>query len=148
MRGEDTSRLRGAGLRVTAPRLAVLAAVRAGGHPTAEEIAGRARTRVGTLSLQAVYDALRAFDGLGLVRRIEPMGHPARYETRVGDNHHHLACRFCGAVTGVDCASGAVPCLEPADSAGYAVDKADVTYWGVCPRCQDRGRALRRDSAR
>ncbi len=88
------------------------------------------------MSLQAVYDVLHALDARGLVRRIEPMGQPARYESRVGDNHHHLVCRVCGAVTDVDCAVGHAPCLEPVSRAGYSVDEADVTYWGVCPDCQ------------
>lgn len=132
----DAARLREAGLRVTAPRLAVLAATAAGGHPTVGEVAARARERLGSVSLQAVYDVLRALDERGLVRRIEPMGHPARYEARVGDNHHHLVCRSCGAVADVECTVGRAPCLEPATNAGYVVDEADVTYWGMCPTCR------------
>lgn len=133
---DDTARLRAAGLRVTGPRLAVLEATANGGHPTVDQIAVRARERLGSVSLQAVYDVLHALNARGLVRRIEPMGQPARYESRVGDNHHHLVCRHCGSVTDVDCAVGHAPCLEPASDAGYLVDEADVTYWGVCPACR------------
>ena len=129
-------RLRRAGLRLTAPRLAVLDAVAAGPHHDAETIAAQARERLGTLSTQAVYDNLHALVAADLVRRIEPAGHPARYEARVGDNHHHLVCRRCGAMEDVDCAVGAAPCLEPSQSHGYRVDEAEVIYWGVCPRCQ------------
>lgn len=133
---EDAARIREAGLRVTAPRLAVLEATASGGHPTVDEVAGRARERLGSVSLQAVYDVLRALDTRGLVRRIEPMGQPARYESRVGDNHHHVVCRSCGAITDVECAVGHAPCLQPTSDAGYLVDEADVTYWGVCPDCR------------
>jgi Fur family transcriptional regulator, stress-responsive regulator len=133
---DDARLLRASGLRVTAPRLAVLAAVREGRHATVDEIASRARTRVGTVSIQAVYDVLRALTEAGLARRIEPAGSPARFEARVGDNHHHLVCRVCGAVTDVDCAVGHAPCLVPDDASGYVVDEADVTFWGVCPACQ------------
>lgn len=136
----DDERLREAGLRVTGPRLAVLAATAAGGHPTVDEVAARARERLGSVSLQAVYDVLHALDTRGLVRRIEPMGQPARYEARVGDNHHHLVCRGCGMVTDVDCATGHTPCLEPSSAAGYLVDEADVTYWGLCPSCRQPSR--------
>lgn len=133
---DDARRLRDAGLRVTAPRLAVLAAVREGSHATVEEIAVRARARAGSVSIQAVYDVLRALAQAGLARRIEPAGSPARFEARVGDNHHHLVCRVCGAVADVDCAVGHTPCLVPEDASGYLVDEADVTYWGICPTCQ------------
>ncbi|MBA3747444.1 MAG: transcriptional repressor [Solirubrobacterales bacterium] len=132
---DDARLLRDSGLRVTAPRLAVLAAVREG-HPTVDEIASRARTRVGTVSIQAVYDVLKALTTAGLARRIEPPGSPARFEARAGDNHHHLVCRVCGAVADVDCVTGHAPCLVPGDNAGYLVDEADVTFWGVCPACQ------------
>ena len=128
--------LRRAALRVTAPRLAVLAVLRPGTHPTVEEIAGAARERLGTLSTQAVYDVLRALTEAGLVRHLEPAGHPGRYEVRVADNHHHLVCRACGTIVDVDCARGPAPCLEPSADAGYLVDEADVTYWGWCPRCR------------
>jgi len=130
-------RLRSAGLRVTAPRLAVLDALPVGAHRDVEEIASGARSAIGALSTQAVYDILRAFSTAGLVRRIEPAGSPARYESRVGDNHHHVVCRSCGRAEDVDCAVGAVPCLQPINSAGFVVDEAEVTYWGYCPACSD-----------
>jgi Fe2+ or Zn2+ uptake regulation protein len=133
--------LRRAGLRVTAARVAILETVRAGDHLGAEAIADGARERVGHVSSQAVYEALNALTELGLIRRIEPAGSPARYEGRIGDNHHHLVCRRCGSVTDVDCAGGPAPCLEPADAAGYLVDEADVTFWGFCPACRARGMA-------
>ena len=128
--------LRRKGLRVTAPRLAVLHAVTAGPHQDAETISANARARLGTLSTQAVYDNLHALVEAGLVRRIEPAGHPARYEARVGDNHHHLVCRRCGRTEDVDCAVGTAPCLEASQGHGYVIDEAEVTYWGVCPLCQ------------
>lgn len=127
--------LRNAGLRVTAPRLAVLAVVREGGHKTVDDIAVAARHRLGSVSTQAIYGVLDALTGAGLVRRIETPGSAARYESRVGDNHHHLICRSCGAVADVDCAVGHAPCLDPSDAAGYVVDVADVIYWGLCPTC-------------
>lgn len=130
------ARLRLAGLRVTAPRLAVLASLRSMRHVDAETVAAAARGRLGTLSTQAVYDILHAFSRQGLVRRIEPAGHPARYEVRVGDNHHHVVCRHCGAVDDVDCAVGQAPCLEPSSAKGFDIDEAEVTYWGVCPACR------------
>jgi Fur family ferric uptake transcriptional regulator len=132
----DAERLRGAGLRVTGPRLAALAALPIGRHLAVEEVATAVRDRVGAVSLQAVYNLLDALDAAGLVRRVEPIGHPARYESRVADNHHHLVCRSCGDITDVDCAVGHAPCLSPATDAGYLVDEADVTYWGHCPRCR------------
>jgi Fe2+ or Zn2+ uptake regulation protein len=132
------SELRGAGLRVTAARVAILETVRAGNHLGAEAIAVGVRERVGHVSTQAVYEALNALTNAGLVRRIEPAGSPARYEGRIGDNHHHLVCRRCGSVTDVDCVVGHAPCLEPADDAGFAVDEADVTFWGICPDCRAR----------
>ena len=129
--------LRARGLRVTAPRLAVFRAVaETPGHPDVETIATRARLLIGTLSTQAVYDALRALTAAGLLRRIEPAGSPARFETRVGDNHHHVVCRVCGATQDVDCTVGRAPCLTPIDAGGFLVDEAEVTFWGVCPTCQ------------
>ena len=128
--------LRTAGLRVTAARLAILETVRARPHLGAEAVAALARDRVGSVSTQAVYEALNALTDVGLLRRIEPAGSPARYEGRVGDNHHHLVCRRCRAVTDVDCVAGQAPCLDPIDNAGYQVDEADVIFWGVCPDCQ------------
>ncbi|WP_242883778.1 Fur family transcriptional regulator [Actinomadura litoris] len=130
--------LRGAGLRVTAGRVALLETVRTGDHLDAETIASGVRDRVGHISLQAVYEALHALTAAGLVRRIEPAGSPARFEGRVGDNHHHLVCRNCGAVKDVDCVVGAAPCLDPSDDEGYLVDQADVTFWGLCPNCRPK----------
>ena len=127
--------LRGAGLRVTAVRVALLEAVRHGNHLGVESIASGVRDRVGHVSLQAVYDALDALAAAGLVRRIEPAGHPARFEGRIGDNHHHVVCRSCGAVNDVDCAVGEAPCLTASDDHGFAIDEAEVVYWGLCPDC-------------
>ena len=127
--------LRGAGLRVTAARVALLETVREGDHLGVEAIAAGVRDRVGHVSLQAVYEALHALTAAGLVRRIEPAGSPALFERRVGDNHHHLVCRSCGAVADVDCAVGEAPCLTASDDHGFSVDEAEVVYWGLCPRC-------------
>jgi Fe2+ or Zn2+ uptake regulation protein len=127
--------LRGAGLRVTAVRVALLEAVRHGDHLGVEGVAAGVRDRVGHVSLQAVYDALHALTAAGLVRRIEPTGSPARFEGRVADNHHHIVCRSCGSVADVDCAVGEAPCLTASDDHGYAIDEAEVIYWGLCPRC-------------
>jgi len=129
--------LRKAGLRVTAPRLAVLTAVQGEGrHRDAEAIAETARRRIGTLSTQAVYDNLHLLEEAGLVRRIQPAGHPARYEARVGDNHHHIVCRQCGFTADVDCTVGSAPCLEPSADHGFIVQEAEVIFWGLCPQCQ------------
>ncbi|MEV7009596.1 Fur family transcriptional regulator [Streptosporangium sp. NPDC051022] len=133
---EDEVRLRRAGLRVTAARLAIMQTVREGDHLDVDAVHRGVLKRVGHVSLQAVYDSLNALHRGGLLRRIEPAGSPARYETRVGDNHHHLVCRRCGRVTDVDCAVGHAPCLDPVSDAGYLVDEADVIYWGVCPDCR------------
>lgn len=130
------SRLRAVGLRVTAARLAILDVIRDGEHLGAEEVTRGVRERVGHVTLQAVYDALGAFTAAGLLRKIEVGTGAARYETRVGDNHHHLVCRRCGTVADVDCAVGVAPCLEAADDLGFAVDEAQVTFWGLCVRCQ------------
>jgi Fur family ferric uptake transcriptional regulator len=127
--------LRGAGLRVTAARVALLDTVRAGDHLDVEAIAAGVRERVGRISLPAVYDALHALAAAGLIRRIEPPGSPTRYEGRVGDNHHHLVCRSCGVVADVDCAVGHAPCLTASDDRGFAIDEAEVIYWGLCPDC-------------
>lgn len=126
------------GLQVTAQRIAVLQAVESRPHVTADAVAETAREQIGTISKQSVYDALGALVDAGIVRRIEPAGSAARYETRVGDNHHHLVCRGCGSVVDVDCAVGAAPCLTAADAAGYTVDEAEVTFWGTCPTCAIR----------
>ncbi|MFF9275468.1 Fur family transcriptional regulator [Streptomyces griseosporeus] len=133
--------LRGAGLRVTAARVALLETVRAGDHLDVEAIASGVRARVGHITVQAVYDALHALTAAGLVRRLEPPGSPARFEGRVGDNHHHLVCRSCGAVVDVDCAVGHAPCLTASDDRGFAVDEAEVIYWGICPDCSARSTA-------
>jgi Fur family transcriptional regulator, stress-responsive regulator len=134
---EAADHLRRHGMKATAPRVAVLEAVDAlGGHPDVDAIARHARARLGTLSTQAVYDNLRVLTELGLLRRIEPAGSPARYETRVGDNHHHVVCRRCGAAQDVDCVVGQAPCLSPSDAGGFMVDEAEVTFWGLCPDCQ------------
>jgi Fur family ferric uptake transcriptional regulator len=127
--------LRGAGLRVTAARVALLETVRYGDHLGVEAIASGVRERVGRISLQAVYEALHALTGAGLLRRIEPPGGLPRYEGRVGDNHHHVACRSCGFVADVDCAAGAAPCLTASDDRGFSIDEAEVIYWGLCPDC-------------
>jgi len=127
--------LRGAGLRVTAARVALLETVRDGDHLGVEAIASGVRDRIGHISLQAVYDALDALTAAGLVCRIEPAGSPARFEGRVGDNHHHVVCRSCGAVADVDCAVGEAPCLTASDDRGYSIDEAQVIYWGLCPGC-------------
>ena len=127
--------LRGAGLRVTAARVALLETVRDGDHLDVEAIALGVRVRVGHVSLQAVYDALHALTAAGLLRRIEPAGSPARFEGRIGDNHHHVVCRSCGVVADVDCAVGDAPCLTASDDYGFSIDEAQVIYWGVCPVC-------------
>ncbi|MFC4124233.1 Fur family transcriptional regulator [Nocardia rhizosphaerae] len=130
--------LRRAGMRVTAPRLAVLNAVAARPHADADTIAGAARAALGAVSTQAVYDVLNACVRAGILRRIEPAGSPARYETRIGDNHHHLVCRSCGAVVDTECAVGVAPCLQPADDHGFAIDEAEVVFWGLCPDCRNQ----------
>ncbi len=134
---DPPAQLRSVGLRVTAPRVAVLGAVAAHPHSDADEIAAAVRSELGSVSTQAVYDVLKACVGAGLLRRIEPAGSPARYETRIGDNHHHLVCRSCGAVTDIECVVGAAPCLEPSDDHGYVVDEAEVTFWGLCSACRE-----------
>lgn len=133
----DTDLLREHGLRVTAPRLAVLDALVGHAHLDADQVLRRVRTTLPTLSVQAVYDVLRALSDAGLLRRIEPAGHPARYERRTGDNHHHVVCRGCGAVDDVDCVVGHAPCLTPSSTSGFAVESAEVTFWGLCPPCRD-----------
>jgi len=127
--------LRGAGLRVTAARVALLETVRGGDHLGIEAIAAGVRARVGHVSLQAVYEALHALTAVGLIRRIEPAGGQPRFEGRVGDNHHHVVCRVCGVVADVDCAVGEAPCLTASDDRGFAIDEAEVVYWGMCPDC-------------
>ena len=130
--------LRHHGIQVTAQRLAVLRAVTSQPHITADGVAEAVRAEIGAISLQSVYDALGLLAAEGLIRRIQPAGAPARFEDRVGDNHHHLICRTCGRVVDVDCAVGAAPCLTAADARGYEIDEAEVVYWGRCPECQAR----------
>ena len=130
--------LRRHGLQVTAQRLAVLQAVSDRPHSTAEVIDKVVRTEIGSVSRQAVYDALSVLTEKGILRRIQPAGSPARYENRVGDNHHHLICRTCGRMADVDCAVGETPCLTAAHDSGYEIDEAEVIYWGRCPECVER----------
>ncbi len=139
-----SDQLKDAGLRVTRPRLAVLDALASTAHADTAEVISVVRRTLPEVSHQAIYDVLAALSEVGLVRRIQPAGSTARYEVRVGDNHHHAVCRQCGSVTDVDCAVGQAPCLEPADGAdvrhtsGFAVDEAEVIYWGTCPACLDQ----------
>lgn len=130
--------LRAAALRVTRPRLAVLAAVHAHPHADTDSVISVVRGESGEVSHQAVYDVLRTLTEAGLLRRFHPEGSVARYEARVDDNHHHLVCRSCGAITDVDCAVGESPCLTASDHAGYTIDEAEVIYWGRCPTCSGR----------
>src|SRR4026209_328183 len=132
--------LRGRGIHVTAQRLAVLRAVAGQPHITADAVAEVVRTEIGAISLQSVYDALGLPVSAGLIRRIQPSGSPARFEDRVGDNHHHLICRVCGRVVDVDCAAGFAPCLTANDDMGYEIDEAEVCYWGRCPDCMAQAR--------
>jgi len=127
--------LRGAELRVTRPRVAVLGAVHAHPHADTESIIGAVREDLPEVSHQAVYDSLHTLTAAGLVRRIQPAGSVARYEARIGDNHHHLVCRSCGTVADVDCAVGAAPCLHASDDHGFTIDEAEVVFWGLCPAC-------------
>jgi Fur family ferric uptake transcriptional regulator len=127
--------LRGAALRVTRQRLAVLTAVHAHPHADTDSVIGAVRREVPEVSHQAVYDVLRALTAAGLVRRIQPAGSVARYESRVGDNHHHVVCRSCGVIADVDCAVGHTPCLTASDDQGFTIDEAEVTYWGTCSAC-------------
>jgi Fe2+ or Zn2+ uptake regulation protein len=137
---DPAARLRQRGIQVTAQRLAVLRAVAGRPHIAADTVAEVVRTEIGAISLQSVYDALGLLVSEGLIRRIQPSGSPARFEDRVGDNHHHLVCRTCGRVVDVDCAVGAAPCLTPIDGRGYEIDEAEVAYWGRCPECLERSR--------
>ncbi len=132
---EPADLLRQRGIQVTAQRLAVLRAVSGQPHITADSVAEIVRAEIGAISLQSVYDALGLLVTEGLIRRIQPAGSPARFENRVGDNHHHLICRTCGRLVDVDCAVGSAPCLTAADDGGYEIDEAEVVYWGRCPKC-------------
>jgi Fur family ferric uptake transcriptional regulator len=127
--------VRAGGLRVTRPRVAVLTAVYGHPHADTDSIIGAVRQDLPGVSTQAVYDVLRALTAAGLVRRIEPAGSVARYESRVADNHHHVVCRSCGAIADVDCAVGDTPCLTASEDHGYSIDEAEVVYWGLCPAC-------------
>jgi Fur family ferric uptake transcriptional regulator len=131
--------LRGAALRVTRPRVAVLNAVHAHPHADTDSIIGAVRRDLPEVSHQAVYDSLHALAATGLVRRIQPSGSVARYESRVGDNHHHVVCRSCGLIADVDCAVGEAPCLTASDDGGFSIDEAEVVYWGLCPGCSTAG---------
>jgi Fur family ferric uptake transcriptional regulator len=135
MLDDPAKMLREHGVQVTAQRLAVLRAVSVRPHCTADDVAEDVRAEIGAISRQAVYDSLGMLAEKGLIRRIQPAGSPARYEDRVGDNHHHLICRTCGKTVDVDCAVGDAPCLTAADASGYQIDEAEVIYWGVCPEC-------------
>jgi Fur family ferric uptake transcriptional regulator len=132
--------LRGASLRVTRPRVAALGAVYDHPHADTHAIIGHVRDELGEVSQQAVYDVLQALTDAGLVRRIQPLGSVARYESRVADNHHHLVCRSCGVIADVDCAVGRAPCLDASDHHGFVIDEAEVIYWGLCPACSPSDR--------
>jgi Fur family ferric uptake transcriptional regulator len=132
--------LRQHGIQVTAQRLAVLRAVSAEPHITADAVAEAVRAEIGAISIQSVYDALGVLVAEGIVRRIQPAGSAARFEDRVGDNHHHLICRICGRVVDIDCAVGTAPCLRALDPRGYEIDEAEVAYWGRCPQCRAKPR--------
>lgn len=138
--------LRSAQLRVTIPRLAVMRAVVDNAHADTEAIIRASRAQVPDISHQTVYDALNVLTAAGLIRRIQPTGSLARYESRVGDNHHHLVCRSCGVIADVDCAVGEAPCLVASDDAGFEIDEAEVIYWGLCPDCASDSRAARASS--
>jgi Fur family ferric uptake transcriptional regulator len=140
--------LRRHGLHVTSQRLALLAAVEAHPHRTADELHAVVHADLGAVSRQAVYDALGTLTAKGLVRRIQPAGSAARYEHRVGDNHHHLVCRECQRMVDVDCAVGEAPCLTASDDAGYSIDEAEVIYWGRCPECTSTNRPPREEARR
>lgn len=139
--GEFQQLLRGAALRVTRPRVAVLRAVHAHPHADTQTILDAVRQELPEVSQQAVYDCLQALTTAGLVRRIHPAGSVARYESRVGDNHHHVVCRSCGRIADVDCAVGEAPCLTASDDGGFAIDEAEVIYWGLCPDCSTATRS-------
>jgi Fur family ferric uptake transcriptional regulator len=136
---ESADILRAHGIQVTAQRLAVWRTVSNQPHITADATAEAVRAEIGAISRQSVYDALGVLVAAGLIRRIQPAGSPARFETRVGDNHHHVICRVCGRTSDVDCAIGATPCLTALDDRGYEIDEAEVIYWGRCPECASRG---------
>jgi Fe2+ or Zn2+ uptake regulation protein len=134
----NADRLRAAGLRVTQPRIVVMDVVHSHPHVDTDTVFTLARTVLPAVSRQAIYDVLDAVTAVGLMRRIQPAGHVARYEMRVGDNHHHVVCRSCGLIADADCALGEAPCLTPSHSHGFVVDEAEVTFWGFCPDCATR----------
>ncbi len=135
MSNDPTKQLREHGLQVTAQRIAVMRAVSARPHSTADDVGENVRSEIGTISRQAVYDALGVLVDKGLIRRIQPAGSPALYEDRVGDNHHHVICRSCGKTVDIECTVGDSPCLNAADKSGYQIDEAEVIFWGKCPEC-------------
>lgn len=143
MRADFEEQLRAASLRVTRPRLAVLTALRDHPHIDTDAVIALVRTDHPTVSHQAVYDVLRALTDAGLIRRIQPAGATARYESRVRDNHHHVVCRICGAIADIDCAVGHAPCLTAAEDHGFVIDEAEVVYWGTCPNCSEKPEGLR-----
>lgn len=150
-RGTSTAaaeRLRGAHLRVTAARLAVLRALEGHPHADARALVADTRRQLGSVSSQTVYSILSAYEQAGLVRRIEPAGSAALHELRAGDNHHHVVCRGCGATRDIDCAVGRRPCLTPSETHGYALDEAEVTFWGTCPSCQEAKKEKRNPATR
>ena len=144
MSRDPANLLREHGLQVTAQRIAVLQAVSDGPHSTADDVAEKVRSEIGSISRQAVYDALAILSQKGLIRRIQPAGSSALFEDRVGDNHHHVICRTCGKTADVDCAVGDAPCLNAADNSGFQIEEAEVIYWGTCPDCLAASR-LERD---
>jgi Fur family transcriptional regulator, stress-responsive regulator len=148
MANDPADVLRQRGIQVTAQRLAVLRAVAGEPHITAERVGEVVRAEIGAISLQSVYDALGVLVAEGIIRRIQPAGSPARFEDRVGDNHHHLICRICGRMVDVDCAVGSAPCLTAIEDMGYAVDEAEVAYWGRCPDCLAKAKAPGRRGAK
>lgn len=132
----ESEMLRQKGIPVTAQRIAVIKTVDRRPHSTADEVVEAVKEDIGAISRQAVYNVLSLLSEKGLLNRVQPSGHPARYETRVGDNHHHVVCRICGSMEDVDCAVGYTPCLKAAQDHGYDIDEAEVIYWGICPKCQ------------
>jgi Fur family transcriptional regulator, stress-responsive regulator len=145
---EGADLLRSCGVQVTAQRLAVMRSVSRRPHATADEIEDLVRQEIGSVSRQAVYDALGTLADKGLIRRIQPARSPARYEDRVDDNHHHLVCRGCGVTVDVACAAGYRPCLEAAEDHGFTIDEAEIVYWGICPSCQRSAGRSKRESAK
>ena len=141
MNDHRAEQLRAVGLRVTAPRVATLEWLATNPHATADQVAEGVRARLGSVSTQAIYDVLNACTKHGLLRRIDPAGSPARFETRVKDDHHHLVCRGCGRTEDVDDVVGPAPCLEPTTSAGFVIDEAEIVFWGLCPDCRSRNHA-------